>query len=70
VDFGAADLSSANFAGSDLSAALFEQTNLQKADFRSAYNFLIDPDINHMKKARFTKDGLAGLLTKYDLIIE
>ncbi len=49
---------------------LFENTILDKTDFRTAYNFSIDPSINRMKKARFSVSGLPGLLSKYDIEIE
>jgi hypothetical protein len=43
---------------------------LEKADFRDAINYRIDPGINKMKKAKFSRDGLPGLLTRFDIIIE
>ena len=70
VDFTDADLNSAVFAGCDLNRARFEHTNLEKADFRTSFNFAINPEINKLKKAKFTLVGLPGLLDKYDLLIE
>jgi len=69
VDFSSTDLTSAVFAACDLSRARFEQTNLEKADFRTSFNFAINPEINKLKKAKFTLDGLPALLEKYDLVI-
>ncbi|HEY0677776.1 MAG TPA: pentapeptide repeat-containing protein [Chitinophagaceae bacterium] len=69
VDFTDADLSSAVFDKCDLNNAKFENTNLEKADFRSAYNFSIDPALNRMRKARFSMNGLPGLLNKFDIDI-
>ncbi len=69
VDFTEADLSLAQFDNCDLNRATFINTNLEKADFRSAYNYTIDPEQNRIKKARFSLDGLAGLLHKYDIEI-
>lgn len=43
----------------------FGGTNLELADFRSAWGFAFDPDENRMKGAKFSKEGLAGLLAKY-----
>jgi len=70
VDFTEADLSAALFDHCDLAKALFENTILEKTDFRTAYNYSIDPELNKLKKARFSLPGIAGLLDKYDIDIE
>jgi uncharacterized protein YjbI with pentapeptide repeats len=70
VDFATADLSGAVFDKSNLSMAVFKQTNLENADFRAAENYALDPAENRMKKAKFSASGLAGLLSKYNLVIE
>ena len=70
VDFAGADLTSAVFNNCDLQRAVFEQTILEKADFRTSFNYSIDPEINKIKKARFSIDGLPGLLSKYDILID
>jgi uncharacterized protein YjbI with pentapeptide repeats len=70
VDFTEADLSSASFDNSDLSGAIFENSILEKADFCTAANYTIHPELNKMKKARFSLNGLPGLLAKYDIEIE
>ena len=54
----------------DMAKAKFEKTNLEKADFRTAINFTIDPEKNRLKKARFSSAGLPGLLYKYDIEID
>ena len=54
----------------ELAGATFDRTNLEKADLRTAYHFIIDPDNNRIKKAKFSESALSGLLTKYDLVIE
>jgi fluoroquinolone resistance protein len=69
VDFGACDLTNANFSGCDLNSAMFENTILEGADFRTANNFSINPEINKMRKARFSTHGLAGLLGKYQIVV-
>jgi len=33
-------------------------------------NYSIDPELNKIKKARFSTQGIAGLLDKYDIEIE
>jgi hypothetical protein len=53
----------------DFSRSIFDNTNISKADFRSSYGFSIDPSRNKMKKARFSMEGVVGLLDKYDIVI-
>ncbi|MHA7831550.1 MAG: pentapeptide repeat-containing protein [Flagellimonas sp.] len=69
TDFTDAHLKQAKFPNCDLENAIFENTNLEQADFTSAINFNIDPSINQMKKTRFNKDELIGLLKKYDIVV-
>ncbi len=70
TDFAEADLTSSMFDKCNLERATFDQTILEKADFRTSYNYSIDPEINRVKKARFSILGVAGLLEKYDIEIE
>ena len=67
--FDDADLSSSKFIGCNLENAVFGKTNLEKADFSTSYNYIIDPQNNRIKKAKFSSSGLAGLLAEYDIII-
>ncbi len=69
VDFTEADLSLASFKGCNLKGAVFENSILEKADFRQAINFDIDPENNRLKKARFSQDGLPGLLHKHGIVV-
>ncbi|RAU82391.1 pentapeptide repeat-containing protein [Pontibacter arcticus] len=69
VDFTNANLTSALFDNTDLERAVFNYTNLSGADFSTAYNFIIDPEINTIKNAKFSGYGLQGLLAKYELVI-
>ncbi len=69
VDFVQAQLGAAVFENCDLLGAMFDRTNLEKADLSSARNFSIDPEKNRLRKAKFSPQGLAGLLEKYDLVI-
>ena len=70
VDFTQCDASHAVFDNCDLLRAHFENTILEKADFRTAYNYSIDPEINRIKKAKFSLSEVAGLLNKYDIEID
>ena len=70
VDFTECDLSNSIFDACDLSRTIFKNTNLDKADLRSAFNYSIDPEVNKVKKAKFSKEGVIGLLDKYEIEIE
>ena len=70
IDFSESNLSNVVFDNCDLSQAIFINTVLDKADFRTAYNYSIDPESNRLKKAKFSILGISGLLDKYDLVIE
>jgi uncharacterized protein YjbI with pentapeptide repeats len=70
TDFVNADLSGSQFSECDLNKTLFENSNLSNCDFRSAYNYTIDPEKNKISKAKFSIEGVSGLLSKYDITIE
>ena len=70
TDFTEADLTDVQFINCNLNRAFFDRTVLKNADLRTSYNFIIDPDSNNIKKARFSVQGLPGLLVKYDIRIE
>lgn len=70
VDFTEANLMGSIFNNCNMSHAIFEGTNLEKVDFRTAENFIIDPENNKLNKAKFSRSRLSGLLAKYNLIIE
>lgn len=69
VDFTEADLSGAVFTNCDMAGAIFENTILEKADLRTSINYSINPELNKISKSKFSKDGIAGLLDKYDIEI-
>lgn len=70
VDFSEADLTSAIFDQCEMSRAVFSHTNLEKADLTSAYHFLIDPRTNRLKNARFSYDGIEGLVIPLGISIK
>lgn len=43
---------------------------IEKVDFRTAFNYSMGPEINRIKKAKFSISGISGLLDKYDIDIE
>jgi fluoroquinolone resistance protein len=69
TDFTEADLTDVKFENCNLHRAFFDRTILKNADLSTSYNFIIDPDNNDIKKARFSAQGLPGLLAKYDIRI-
>jgi len=70
VDFTDADLHSSVFDQCDLTKTKFENTILEKVDLRTAFNYSINPELNKIKKAKFSIPGIIGLLDKYDIEIE
>ena len=70
VSFIGTNLSNSIFENCNLENAIFNDTQLSAVDFTSAYNYKIDPEFNPMKKAKFSSQGISGLLEKYDIKIE
>ena len=70
TDFTEADMTEAVLDNCDLQRAIFQRTNLEKADLRTSSHYSIDPETNKIKKARFSRMGIAGLLDKYGIVIE
>ena len=70
VDFTEAELNDSNFQHADLTGAVFSRSNLTGVDFRGASNIVLDPVENKLQKAKFNKDNVFGLLSKYGLKIE
>lgn len=69
TDLTEADFTDAKFDNCNLDRAFFDRTILKNADLSTAYNFMINPDNNDIKKAKFSVQGLPGLLSKYDIRI-
>ena len=59
-----------HFDNCDLTRSTFENTIIEKADFRTSFNYSIDPEINRIKKTKLSLTGIVGLLDKYDIEIE
>ncbi len=70
VDFTEADFTNSSFADCDMTGCIFDRTTLEKADFRTAFNYSIDPENNRLKQAKFSLEGVVGLLHKYNVAIE
>jgi fluoroquinolone resistance protein len=69
ADLTEADFTSVAFENCDFSGATFYRTILEKTDLSSSFNYVIDPEKNNIRKARFSLHGIAGLLTKYNIEI-
>ena len=70
TDFSNTDLSLASFKNCDLSGATFVESILEKTDFRTSRNYSFDPSENKIKGTKVSHAALAGLLQKFDLVIE
>ncbi|WP_232459801.1 MULTISPECIES: pentapeptide repeat-containing protein [unclassified Winogradskyella] len=70
ADFTDAQAKKVLFKDCDLQDAIFSNTNLEQANFISAYNFNIIPSPNQLKKALFSRDNLSGLLQYTGIIIK
>ncbi len=70
VDFTECDLTGAIFDNCDLQKAVFDNTILEKTDFTTAFNYSLDPERNRIKKAKFSLNGIAELLSKYNIEID
>lgn len=70
VDFTGADLHGARFVACDLLNARFERCNLRDADFSTATGYQFDPELNRIKGAKFSLEGLVGLLAKHEIKIQ
>jgi uncharacterized protein YjbI with pentapeptide repeats len=64
------DLSSSKINNCNFTEAVFEQTNIEGIDFTTNINFLIDPTVNKIKKTKFSRHNLSGLLYRHSIIIE
>jgi len=70
ADLTGCDLTGATMDNCSLAGTTFERTVLEKADLRHSTGFVIDPDSNKVKKAKFSLSELPGLLLKYDIIVD
>lgn len=63
------DLTGCIFEEADLEGAVFDETKLEGADLTGAFHYDIDPTRNRVRKARFSMQGLPGLLHRFDIRI-
>jgi len=70
VDFTETDLTNSIFNNCDFKNAIFERSIVEKSDFRSSFNYVIDPEMNKIKKAKFSMPEVLGLLRKYNIEVK
>jgi len=70
ADFTECDASHTFFDGCDFLLARFDRTNLEGSDFRTSFNYSINPSSNRIKKAKFSLSGVVGLLDEFEIVIE
>ena len=63
------NFTNAIFENCNLDKAIFNSSILIGADFATSHHFTIDPEKNAIRKAKFSTNGLLGLLEKYDIKI-
>lgn len=69
VDFTEAEAKYVAFKDCDLLGATFDRTNIEYSDFTSAFNFNINPALNKIKSASFSKENIYGLLESFHIKI-
>jgi fluoroquinolone resistance protein len=70
ANFTEADISKSIFENCDFAEAVFMNTNMSGVNFTTNYHFHIDPTLNNMTKARFSRFALSGLLYNTGIEIE
>lgn len=70
VDFMATDLTEVIFENCDLYRSEFAKAVANKANFKTSYNYTIDPKVTKLKKAVFALEGLKGLLYKHEIVVQ
>jgi len=64
------NLLSAKFIDCNLDKTIFDHANLEKADLSTSRNYSINPEINRLKKAKFSMPDVVGLLNHLDISID
>lgn len=69
-DFEKCNLAKVSFSESDLLNSKFVNTNLNESDFTYSVNYSIDPQLNKIKKAKFSQPEVLALLDGFNILIE
>lgn len=67
--FDRADATGCRFDGCDFDGASFVDTNLERADFSTAFNYAFVPHLCRLRKTVFSESGLRGLVRHLDIIV-
>jgi len=70
VWFNEANLSESVLKECDFEGAYFNNSNLYKADLRSSYGYMINPQFNKISKAKFSLPEAVSLLSGFDISLE
>ena len=70
VDFMNTDLTEVAFDNCDLYRSEFAKAIANKSNFKTSYNYTIDPTKTKLKKAIFSLNEVKGLLFKHELVIK
>lgn len=70
IDFMNTDVTEVVFDTCDLHRSEFSLANATKSNFKTSYNYHIDPTKTRIKKAIFSLENVKGLLFKHDLVIK
>lgn len=70
VDFMSTDLTEVLFENCDLYRSEFAKATANKANFKTSYNYTIDPTKTKIKKAIFSLVGIKGLLFKHEIEVQ
>jgi uncharacterized protein YjbI with pentapeptide repeats len=68
--FNSSKILGVDFSESNLLNSKFVNANLNKANFVGAINYMIDPRVNKIAKARFSMTEATNLLNAFDIILE
>jgi hypothetical protein len=62
VSFSQTNLTGSVFDECDLLETVFNRTDLTSVNFTTAYNYILDPELNALKKASFCHDRAGGVV--------
>ena len=70
VDLSNAVFINCSFKNCDFTNAIFDQTNLEKVDLRTSFNYSIDITKNKVRKSKHSKISALGLLDNFDVVVK
>lgn len=70
VGFEETNLKESVFEKCNLENAIFHRTDLTSSDFRTAYNYIISPTNNLIRKAKFSYPEVLSLLEEFKIVVK